>query len=61
MKAFRKANGFTFIRGSPIPLWMKARVHAIGFRSADLERTHWKKVGRLMCEDEYGVVGGFIN
>ena len=53
MKAFRKANRFSLFRGSPMPLWMKARAQAIGFRLDDLERAHWKKVGRSMCEDEY--------
>jgi hypothetical protein len=37
--------------GSPAPLWVKARVRAIGFRRDDLERTHWKKVSRSMAVD----------
>lgn len=35
---------------SPMPLWLKARARAIGFRRDDLERTHRKKVCRSMQE-----------
>ena len=38
-------------RGSPAPLWLKARARTIGFRRDDLERTHWKKVSRSMVVD----------
>ena len=38
-------------RGSPAPLWLKARARTIGFRRDDLERTHWKKVSHSMVED----------
>jgi hypothetical protein len=38
-------------RGSPAPLWLKARARTIGFRRDDLERTHWKKLSRSMVED----------
>jgi hypothetical protein len=38
-------------RGSPAPLWLKARGRAIGFRRDDLERTHWRKVSRSMVVD----------
>ena len=38
-------------RGSPAPLWLKARSRTIGFRPDDLERTHWKKVSRSMVVD----------
>ncbi len=37
--------------GGPVPLWLKARIQAIGFRRGDLERTHWKKVWRSMFVD----------
>ena len=35
----------------PMPLWLKARARAIGFRHDDLVRTHWQKVWRSMVED----------
>jgi hypothetical protein len=38
-------------RGSPMPLWLKARARAVSFRRGDLARTHWKKVLRSMVED----------
>ncbi len=38
-------------RGSPAPLWLKARTRTIDFRRDDLERTHWKKVSRSMVQD----------
>jgi hypothetical protein len=38
-------------RGSPAPLWLKARARTIGFRQDDLERTHWKKLSQSMVED----------
>jgi hypothetical protein len=38
-------------RGTPAPLWLKARGRTIGFRRDDLERTHWKKVSRSMIVD----------
>jgi len=47
----RKANRFSLNRVSPVPLWLMARVRAIGFRSDDLLRTHWNKVWRSMVED----------
>jgi len=38
-------------RAVPAPLWLKVRARAIGFRRDDLERTHWKKAGRLIIAD----------
>jgi hypothetical protein len=38
-------------RGSPMPLWLKARFQTIGFRHGDLVRTHCRKVWRAMVED----------
>jgi hypothetical protein len=38
-------------RGSPAPLWLKARARTIGFRRDDLERTRWKKVSRSVVGD----------
>ncbi len=38
-------------RGSPVPLWLKARAWTIGFRRDDLERRHWKKLSRSMAVD----------
>jgi hypothetical protein len=46
-----KPNQFFPSRGSPVPLWQKARTRANGFRREDLERTHWKKVCRAMFAD----------
>jgi hypothetical protein len=37
-------------RGSPAPLWLKARARTVGFRRDDLERTHWKKLSHSMAE-----------
>ena len=45
------ANRGSLHRGSPAPLWVKARVRAMGLRRDDLERTHWKKVWRSMFAD----------
>jgi len=49
--AARNANGSSPHRTGPVPLWLKARARAAGFRQQELERTHWKKVWRLMFED----------
>jgi len=46
-----KPNQFFLTRGNPVPLWLKARLQATGFRRDDLERTHWKKVCRSMFVD----------
>ncbi|HTB82365.1 MAG TPA: hypothetical protein VK742_01810 [Candidatus Sulfotelmatobacter sp.] len=35
---------------NPATLWQQARVRAIGFSRADLEKTHWKKVWHSMLE-----------
>jgi hypothetical protein len=32
----------------PVPLWVRAMEQKIGYRSSELERTHWKKVCRSM-------------
>jgi hypothetical protein len=46
------ANEIAPDRGRPAPLWLKARERTIGFRPADLKRTHWKKVWRSMFKDD---------
>jgi hypothetical protein len=46
-----KASGNAPGQAGPEPLWLKARVRTIGFRHADLMRTHWKKVCLSMVED----------
>jgi hypothetical protein len=45
------ANGSSPHQAGPVPLWLQARARAAGFRQQELERTHWKKVWRLMFED----------
>jgi hypothetical protein len=49
--AGRNANESPPHPAGPVPLWLKARARAAGFRQQELERTHWKKVWRLMFED----------
>lgn len=44
----RWAFRFSLSQKSPAPLWQQARIQAIGFRPADLEREHWEKVRRSM-------------
>jgi hypothetical protein len=44
----RNTNASTLNPDDPVPLWLKARARAIGFRHDDLVRTHWKKVWRSM-------------
>ena len=46
-----KANQFFLNHGNPVPLWLKARARANGFRRDDLERTHWNKMSRSMFAD----------
>jgi len=46
----RRAFQFSLSQKSPAPLWQLARVQAIGFSHADLERAHWKKVWHSMLE-----------
>ena len=46
-----KAIGTAPNQGSPVPLWLQARVRTIGFRHADLVQTHWRKVCRSVVED----------
>jgi hypothetical protein len=38
-------------RGCPPPLWQRARVHALNFHHADIERAHWNKIWRSMYEE----------
>jgi hypothetical protein len=46
-----KLSQYFLDRGNPVPLWLAARSRVTGFRCDDLERTHWKKVGRSMFAD----------
>jgi hypothetical protein len=46
-----KANGIPPNLDNPKPLWLQARARTIGFRRADLEHTHWRKVWRSMEDD----------
>ena len=47
----RRPFRFPLSQGGSVPLWQEARTQAIGFRQADLERTHWKKVRQSMFEE----------
>jgi hypothetical protein len=42
---------FSLNHGCLTPLWQKARTQTIGFRRDEFERTHWKKVWRLIFVD----------
>jgi hypothetical protein len=46
-----KADRISLRQGSPAPLRLEARARTINFRREELERTHWKKVCRLMQSD----------
>jgi hypothetical protein len=46
----QRAFQFSLSQSRPAPLWQQARVEADRFRSADLKRTHWKKVWHSMFE-----------
>ena len=45
------AYSISLNRGSSTPLWLKAIARTIDFRRDDLERTHWRKLGRTMLDD----------
>jgi hypothetical protein len=34
-----------------MPLWLRAQAQMNGFRSRELEQTHWKKIARSILED----------
>ena len=46
----RRAFQFSLGQKDTATLWQRARVQAVGFSHADLERTHWKKVWHSMLE-----------
>ena len=47
----RKANKSPLNQGRSGLRWLKATVRTINSRRDDLERTHWKKIGRSMVGD----------